>query len=282
MNRLPGSRIRAIPPLLLLVFSLIPTVSLPLTASAAPADCSRGVNLGFESPLVRDNPMGPPPNWALFDESLVPGWSTSAPDDMIELWESTFLGVPSFAGAQHAEMNANVESILHQDFPTLEGDSIDWIVAHRGRVGTESADLRFGAPGAPVIETTMTSPTGVWTTYSATYAVPAGQTTTRMSFDSLVGGSVGNFLDGIVLELECEITVATTFVGFTDVDSSGHTNPGDTADVQYLVTNVGSATMENLTVTDTLGFTASCPATTLMPGEIDHMHLNVRPNCSRR
>ncbi len=237
-------------------------------AHGAPVNCSRGVNLGFETPLVRSNPMGPFPNWALFDESFVPGWSTTASDTLIELWESTFLGVTSYAGGQHAEMNATQPSTLSQDFATLGGDSVDWSVAHQGRTApTDSADLRFGPPGTPTVVQVMTSPTTAWSLYSGTYVVPAGQTTTQISFVSNDTGSLGNFLDGIELTLVCEISVATTFTGFTDLDSSGHTNPGDTANFEYLVENLGTATVESLQISDSLGFLATCSDTTLMPGE---------------
>ena len=228
----------------------------------------RGVNLGYETPLVRSNPMGPPPNWALFDESLVPGWNTTASDNLIELWESTFLGVTSYAGGQHAEMNATQPSTMNQDFATLGGDEVDWTVAHRGRTApTDSADLRFGAPGTPTLVQVMVSPITNWVVYSGTYVVPAGQSTTQISFVSNDPGSLGNFLDGIELSLVCDIAVTTTFAGFTDVDLSSHTNPGDTAAFTYLVENLGTATVETLQVSDSLGFVASCPVTTLMPGE---------------
>ncbi|HEY6634510.1 MAG TPA: DUF11 domain-containing protein [Acidimicrobiia bacterium] len=252
---------------MLLMLAFVPVVTTSIPAAAAPVDCSRGVNLGFEAPLVRTNPMGPAPNWALFAEADVPGWSTSASDGLIELWESNFLGVPSFAGGQHAEVNATQSSVLFQDIPTLEGDSINWRVAHRARTApTNSADVSFGAPGSPTIVQTMVSPTGVWTEYDGTYVVPAGQPTTRMSMESNDAGSLGNFLDGIVLELECELSITTSFTGFSDVDSSGHTNPGDTAGFEYLVTNLGSATLQSLVVNDALGFAALCPVTILAPG----------------
>ena len=236
-------------------------------AQAAPVDCSRGVNLGFETPLVRSSPMGPFPNWALVNESLVTGWSTTASDDLIELWESTFLGVTSYAGGQHAELNATQPSTLSQNFATLGGDSIAWTVAHRGRTGPDTADVRFGPPGTPTLVQVMTSPAGAWSVYSGTYVVPPGQTTTQISFASQNSGSLGNFLDGIQLSLVCDISISTTFTGFTDVDFSGHINPGDTAAFEYLVENLGTATVQTLQVSDSLGFLATCPVTTLMPGQ---------------
>ena len=200
--------------LLLLTTSIVGVTTVAAPVDSAPVDCSRGVNLGFETPLVRDAPMGPAPNWALHDESNVPGWDTSASDNRLEFWESTFLGVPSYTGGQHAEMNATQPSILHQDIATLGGDVIEWTVAHRARTGpTDSADVRFGATGSPVLQAVMTSGTGSWSVYTGTYVVPAGQTTTRMSFVSNDPGSLGNFLDGIELELAAIDKVTDRFEG---------------------------------------------------------------------
>ncbi len=249
-------------------------------AQAAPVDCSRGVNLGFEAPLVRSNPMGPFPNWALFNESLVTGWSTSASDDLIELWESTFLGVTSYGGGQHAELNGTQPSTFSQNFATLGGDSIDWTAAHRGRAGTDTANVRFGPPGSPSVVQVMTSPTGAWSVYSGTYVVPLGQTTTQISFASQNSGSLGNFLDGIQLSLVCDISVSTTFTGFTDVDFSGHTNPGDTAGFEYLVENLGTATVETLEVSDSLGFLASLSGHHADAGRVDDLHRHLRAHSS--
>ena len=33
--------------------------------------------------------------------------------------------------------------------------------------------------------------------HTGTYTIPAGQTLTRLEFTSLVGGTVGNFIDGV-------------------------------------------------------------------------------------
>lgn len=254
--------------LLLLTTSIVGVTTVAAPVDSAPVDCSRGVNLGFETPLVRDAPMGPAPNWALHDESNVPGWDTSASDNRLEFWESTFLGVPSYAGGQHAEMNATQPSILHQDIATLGGDVIEWTVAHRARTGpTDSADVRFGATGSPVLQAVMTSGTGSWSVYAGTYVVPAGQTTTRMSFVSNDPGSLGNFLDGIELELECEVSLALSNNGTSDADGSGSITAGDSVSYDYVVANGGSATLEGLVVTDVLGLAIACPTTTLTPGQ---------------
>ena len=58
-------------------------------------------NGGFETPLVPNN------SFRLFDESLVPPWSTTDSRNQIEIWGTGFLGVPAFEGRQFAEINAN-------------------------------------------------------------------------------------------------------------------------------------------------------------------------------
>ena len=113
----------------------------------------------------------------------------------------------------------------------------------------------------------MTSGTGSWSVYAGTYVVPAGQTTTRMSFVSNDPGSLGNFLDGIELELECEVSLALSNNGTSDVDGSGSITAGDSVSYDYVVANGGSATLEGLVVTDVLGLAIACPTTTLTPGQ---------------
>ncbi|NDB17700.1 MAG: hypothetical protein EB027_00170, partial [Actinobacteria bacterium] len=59
-------------------------------------------------------------------ESNVPGWSTTASDQQIELWSSGFNGVPAAEGGQFAELNANMTSALYQDVATTPGTHVTW------------------------------------------------------------------------------------------------------------------------------------------------------------
>ncbi|WP_219087015.1 DUF7507 domain-containing protein [Microbacterium resistens] len=175
----------------------------PVAAQAAqdPTVCAGSVSLvngGFEQPTVSGN-------YQIVNESVVPGWSTTATDKMIELWRSGFQGVPAAAGNQFAELNANQRSMLYQDVATTPGQTLTWSLKHRGRSGTDVMRVRIGAPGAPtslpIVRDNMADGNTAWGAYTGTYTVPPGQTTTRFGFEAVssAGGnaSVGNFLDDI-------------------------------------------------------------------------------------
>lgn len=177
------------------MFAMVPAT--PATAAQTPASCANSsiVNGSFETPLVAAN------NWALFDDSLVPGWSTTATDHKIEIWHTPFQGVPVPDGAQFAELNANQPSNLYQDVATTPGQTIRWQLQHRGRTGVDTMEVRMGAPGGALALQATLSDGLTWATYSGYYTVPAGQTTTRFSFDSTATAngnpSIGNFLDAV-------------------------------------------------------------------------------------
>lgn len=152
---------------------------------------------------------GTPPlaAYALHQDDVA-GWSTT-PDFRIEVWDSGHGGVPAHDGNAFAEINAYVAGTLYQDFSTLAGDTLEWSIWHRGRLGTDSAHVLIGDATVPInalpVATVMTSANTAWVNYSGTYVVPAGQTTTRLAFQSIsaAGGrsSLGNLIDGFDFEL---------------------------------------------------------------------------------
>lgn len=179
------------------------TVTVVVTCVTNPITLANG---SFEAPYVATA------DWNIPDASTNPaaGWRTTASDGKLEIWRSGFQGVPSADGAQFAELNANEPSTLYQDVPTVPGTVMAWSMWHRGRAGTDVMQVLIGAPGAPVAQTPTgaTSPdiatdNTAWRQYSGTYTVPAGQTTTRFSFQAVSsagGGASGNFLDGVVFQ----------------------------------------------------------------------------------
>ncbi|MCG8842550.1 T9SS type B sorting domain-containing protein [Tenacibaculum finnmarkense] len=141
------------------------------------------------------------------DESNFTGWETTAADNEMELWyKNNFQGVPSYDGSDHfVELNANTVGSLYQEFCTKPGDEINWSVAHRGRLGRDVATVKIGKSLATAtIEETM-SDGKTWKEYSGTYTVPAGQTTTVISFDAVStftkDKSTGNFIDAVKIEI---------------------------------------------------------------------------------
>jgi LruC domain-containing protein len=152
--------------------------------------------------LNNDFENGPslPTNYIITDETNVEGWSTTATDNKIELWKSGFSNVPAQSGTYFAELNANQSAALYQRICTSPGAEISWSVWHRGRSGVDNAVVRIGENLATATtEATMTTGRNAWVQYSGTYTVPADQQDTYFIFEALGGGSVGNFIDNIVI-----------------------------------------------------------------------------------
>lgn len=163
--------------------------------------------------------------FGLFNEIQVPGWETTATDNLIEIWQSGHSGIASQSSGYHAELNANRESALFQSVCAPPGTVFDWSVWHRGRRGTDVAEVNIGADIASA-QTVATMTTGLaWANYTGTYTVPAGQVQTLFAFGavSTAGGniSVGNLIDNV------EITI-TSLGTCPDTDDDGTPDAFDT------------------------------------------------------
>ncbi|HMV67093.1 MAG TPA: DUF4215 domain-containing protein, partial [Myxococcota bacterium] len=172
------------------------------------------VNAGFEEP-----PLAPGAQ-AIFAAAAVPGWETTDPGG-IEIWNSGFLGVPSLAGHQFAELNANVASTLYQDVATVAGVEYVLVVGHRARQGTDVA--RFLVDDVEV--DVYTDDTSAWGVYVSRFV--ATGPVTRVAFQAVSTGSgsisVGNFLDVVDVFVACDLPNADDDAqhDFLDVDDDG-------------------------------------------------------------
>ena len=134
-------------------------------------------NGGFELPVQA---------FCFCNESTVPDWNTTETTGLIELWPSGFQGVPAYQGNQFAEINANVDSSLYINICTPCATTMTWEFAHRGRSGVDACALRMGPPGGPyTIVGTFSDGNTAWGFHTGTYAVPTGQTITRMDFKAI-------------------------------------------------------------------------------------------------
>jgi len=234
---------------------VVGVVTAPMPALAASVDCSRGVNLSWESPVLdRD--------WRGFPQGDVAGWSSSS--GVIEIWQSGFLGAVAPEGAQLSELQANDNSPSWQDIPSLPGDRIDWSFFHRGRQNTDTVAVRMGSTTSQSEQGTFSTGTASFVRYSGTYVVPDGQTTTRFMLDPQDTGSVGNLVDAVALTLECDVSISSSVGSTTDVDGSGDISVGDEVVFTYDLANDGTATLA-VVVTESLGDSVSCPAPMLAP-----------------
>lgn len=98
------------------------------------------------------------------DAETVPGWSTTATDQKIELGAQIGAACPGQLvylsdksipdGKQIAELNADEVSTLYQNVSTVDGHIYEWGLSHRGRMGTDTMALIIGpkqdnAPAKP-------------------------------------------------------------------------------------------------------------------------------------
>ena len=168
-------------------------VLLPGSLYSQSCDTSRFqlINGGFEQPIVS--------GFAFVPNDKVPGWDNES-EDVIEVWEDGLNDVPAFEGRQFVELNANVYGILFQDVNTCPGQVFNWSIAHRGRFGVDKAVVEVGAPNGPYkLLQTMIDDQNKWGTYQGSYAIPAGQTVTRIRLRSVAAATnspgEGNFVD---------------------------------------------------------------------------------------
>ena len=135
-------------------------------------------------------------------------------------WDS---GLVATDGGQWAELNAFSARRLYQNVCMANGERVDWSLAHRGRSGTQVMQFNIGpdpdGTGAQPIVQARSSTNGgsidscglgtcaydgtvnTWGTYSGNFIWngPSGMQT--IGFESLTGGSAGNYLDNIRLTL---------------------------------------------------------------------------------
>ncbi|MBT8273328.1 MAG: DNRLRE domain-containing protein, partial [Bacteroidia bacterium] len=173
------------------------------------------------------------------DASNIPYWESADPlNNHLEIWSNiqtagNDVGGQAFTGTQWAEINASTNDGLYQDISTTPGDVLQWSFAHRKRTGyafsaTEDImTLLIGDPGGTMTsQGNFTSAADAsWTEHSGTYTVPAGQTTTRLTFAwvaSVSGSSSsGNFVDNVQLYVipDCEDTDGDLIPDYLDLDS---------------------------------------------------------------
>lgn len=235
------------------------------------------VNPSFESPNIgtpeTDVCDSANPNCGL--PMSMTGWVTTEADHQIEVWRgttnsgiaTTSVGSPgNFAAAdgnQFIELNANDVGALYQDFSTPYPTTFTVKFSHRGRGGQlgvgaggtyDTARVYAGSSAVgntlahiitltPLI--TVTDNNASWGTYTTTYTVPLGQTTTRFAFAAVATASgssaAGNFLDNIQftannsingtgqIALSCTLDQATiTAGGLSGTWSQDPTNPTTT------------------------------------------------------
>jgi hypothetical protein len=155
------------------------------------------VNPGFETPIVSAS-CSETGVFCQFPATEVSGWATDSAEQVIELWLTGHMTVPSPEGSQFSELDARSRDTLHQDVALPPGQLMYWSLLHRGREGIDSMELQLGAPESLQIVATLSSPEDDWYSYSGLYRIGSDEALTRFALVSRNGEEKGNLVDDVV------------------------------------------------------------------------------------
>lgn len=160
---------------------------------ATTASANLILNGGFEDNTVAAG------NWAYFSSANVNGWS----GDNIEIWNN-YGGVVAPEGKQHIELNAHpfdgsVFSI-YQSFATVLGQTYDVSFFYSAR---SSVNEQFSFSVDSLNAILNDHVVGSWKKYTGSFV--ASSTLSTITFTSYDAGTLGNFLDDVVVTAKVNV-----------------------------------------------------------------------------
>ena len=174
-------------------------LSLPLMLATS-AHANLIGNGGFEYPNIKSG-------WT-YGQDTADGWQ----GDNIEVWASGLLGVTSYEGSHHGELNAHPYDgsnyTIYQTFATEIGATYEISFAYRARKSTNEA-FSFQLFTGDVLNTTTYDfsngfdllmddhTTSHWSLYTSTFIGTGLDTTLMFSSINPDKGTVGNLLDAV-------------------------------------------------------------------------------------
>ena len=171
-------------------YRLLSITLLLLSSSIAQANLIS--NGGFESPNIsRGWTYGPD----------LGGWE----GDNIEVWASGFLGVNSYEGRQHGELNAHPHDgtswSIYQSFQTTLNELYDISFAYSARRNDRESflfSLTDNTSTSTIFNQTIDDHnTGQWEFFSDSFLGTGNMMTLRFTSITPNSGTVGNFLDAV-------------------------------------------------------------------------------------
>ncbi len=154
------------------------------------------INGGFEDPT--GTAIGGGGGWKYYSSSEVPGWDGSN----IELWGT--LGIESYEGDYHAELNAHGQSqnagpwSISQTFATTKGQTYDLFFAYGARLGSATDSNEAFRVDVDGLGFTLTDHiVGAWSTYSGSFVADGDFATLKFSSVAQDKWTYGNFLDDV-------------------------------------------------------------------------------------
>ena len=172
-----------------------------------------------------------PPRWAMVealpsvDTTVSQALAWSATEGAVELQQNFAGGAgPANSGNQWAEITGlDVSNTLFQVVETVPGTVMTWTLAHRGLSGTDVMQVEIGADVDALEPQDATPETGSgggnsmeitdgtsWRTWTGTYTVPNGQTSTVFGFHGISSSTgdptTGNLIDDIGFACDVALT----------------------------------------------------------------------------
>lgn len=156
------------------------------------------INTGFEQP-----PLGCTNCYNLFPVASVPGWKTTDPTGVIEIWGNNFQGKVSHSGSQFAEINANTSAFLYQTICVAPNESISYSIWYLKRTSSvEQMRAQLTEPNNTIVsQSPIFTATNTWTNYVGTLTNNAVGGSKRIGFVAVSGGSTGNLIDDITISI---------------------------------------------------------------------------------
>ncbi|PXW80009.1 putative repeat protein (TIGR01451 family)/fimbrial isopeptide formation D2 family protein, partial [Pseudogracilibacillus auburnensis] len=234
----------------------------PPNACAAPMALINGDFELPEGPGTYDNSVA---GGGYYYADTVPGWKTTdfnrTPRGIIQIMDparpSTIpINAPNKDNltSRFAELNADQNSMLYQELPTVPGQTIYWRLDHRGYNGIDTMSVNIGPitddPFNTTPEIKRISTGTTWKTYTGVYTVPEGQTMTRFGFKAISSASgnvaFGNYLDNIFLGTEPCVAAEKS------VSPEGDVFAGDELTYEITVKNSGGDIAANTIIEDAI------------------------------
>lgn len=189
---------------------LLKTILLTVITSvlvSTSANANLIVNGGFEDSNVNNN------SWKWFTSADVLGWEGSN----IEIWDQ-YQNFNAYEGRQYAELNAHPSNgqafSIFQSFATNIGSIYNVSFAYSARANTNEAfqfDL-FSGNNSLFSEIITDHTVKNWSTFNLVFQATAAQTTLKFTSVTPYSGTIGNFLDDVVVTGGSNDTFITTDV----------------------------------------------------------------------
>jgi len=157
------------------------------------------VNPGFEQPS-----LGCTNCFNLYPVANVPGWKTTDPTAVIEIWGTGFQSKTSHSGNQFAEINANNSAFLYQELCLAPNEVVNYSIWYLKRTtNTEQMRAQLTEINNTVIsQSVVYTATNTWTNYTGTLTNNGTGGLKKIGFVAVTGGSTGNLIDDITISLK--------------------------------------------------------------------------------